>query len=207
MPRRAELCAYCGAVAASRDHVPPKCLYPQDWEAGKNQRITVPACESCNNLWSNDEPHFRTVMLMAGEPNDEVHKLWHSKAARSLDELDGKRRARDLFEQMKRVRVDGEERYKIFPGNDPKVVRIVKKIVRGLSHYHHLQTAVEESRVWADIRKYPLDESLPDFGFSGHCDPKIFRYWFEPFMEGEFSSVWRLWFYERTEFIAAVTAG
>lgn len=206
MARRRRPCAYCGVrgVSVHRDHVVPRGLYPEGWEAGKIQRITVPACAACNNAWSNDEPHFRTVMLLAGEPNEPIRKIWDSKVARSFKEVDGRQRLQALADQMKPVVVDGTLRYKIYPGNDPKVIRIVKKIVRGLSYHHHLESVIDDSLIWADVRKLPVDEDLPNFGESGHCDPKIFHYWYEPQDDKEFASIWRLWFYEKREFIAMV---
>lgn len=48
-------CLYCGANANSREHVPPisvfKKPYPQNL-------ITVPACQCCNNSYSQDERYL-----------------------------------------------------------------------------------------------------------------------------------------------------
>ena len=77
-------CAYCGEVASTDDHVVPRALYPPSKVTSRFQRITVDACQACNNGWSNDETHFRNVLLVAGDPNSAVRELWDGKTRRSF---------------------------------------------------------------------------------------------------------------------------
>lgn len=50
------LCSYCGAIAGTRDHVPPICCYPvhyQRTKTKKKQQFNLPwvwACSECNTL-------------------------------------------------------------------------------------------------------------------------------------------------------------
>lgn len=92
-------CAYCGTVdAPEREHVIPSCLYPPSRGTTSNvPRLAVPACGECNRGWSDDEAHFRNVLLLAGEPNDAVSELWAGKIRRSLARPDARRRAKDPF--------------------------------------------------------------------------------------------------------------
>ena len=140
-------CAYCGVSSNSleRDHIPPKCLYPESRRANLNL-ITVPACALCNRGHSNDEATFRDVMLVAGDSNAAVLELW-PKAGRSFYHLDGRRRATDLWKMLVPVMVDGEDRKMIFPARSEAVLRVLRKIVRGLAHHHGLATAIPESSV------------------------------------------------------------
>jgi len=85
-------CAYCGGDASTDDHVVPRALYPPSKAKSRIQRITIDACEACNNGWSNDEPHFRNVLLVAGDPNPAVRELWEGKARRSFTYVDGLKR-------------------------------------------------------------------------------------------------------------------
>jgi hypothetical protein len=48
------MCVYCGSVAESSDHTPPRCLLPPKLPSNL-QAMTVPACKECNNGYSNDE--------------------------------------------------------------------------------------------------------------------------------------------------------
>jgi hypothetical protein len=78
-----------------------------------------------------------------------VQELWGTTVTRSLDQPDGTRRARELFEHLEPVMVEGQNRHMIYPGRDERVMRIVKKIVRGLSHYHEIESALSEGRIRA----------------------------------------------------------
>ncbi len=69
------ICAYCGGKATTVDHVVPRKLYPPSKVVSRVQRITVPACSRCNNGWADDEPHFRTILLLAGEANPITREL------------------------------------------------------------------------------------------------------------------------------------
>src|SRR5277367_6822716 len=83
-------CTYCGVTEGpfTKDHVIPPNLYPLSRGSSRVQRITVPACVGCNNDHSDDEAHFRNVILIAGEPNEAVRELWDSEVSRSFSKND-----------------------------------------------------------------------------------------------------------------------
>jgi hypothetical protein len=55
-----KVCVYCGANAGTTsDHVPPANLFPPP---RPSTLITVPACESCNGGFSQDDEYFRLVI-------------------------------------------------------------------------------------------------------------------------------------------------
>src|SRR3972149_3204933 len=105
---------------------------PKSRGASRVQRITVPSCGTCNRGWADDEAHFRNVLLIAGEPNPPVFELWETTVRRSFSELDGHRRRRDLIDQMVPTQIAGQDRWMIYPARDERVVRVLKKIIRGL---------------------------------------------------------------------------
>jgi hypothetical protein len=200
-------CAYCGAagVPLGRDHVPPACLYPPSKRAqGNLQLITVPACRSCNGGYSDDEAHFRNVMLMAGDSNEAVQELWE-KTWRSFREVDGERRATEIRRMMVPVKVSGEDRHMIFPGRDERVLRVVRKIVRGLAYHHGLGTAISDHRVWTDVLKYPIQSGLLESITLRRPEHDIFQYWFEECIDDEISSIWYLTFFEKRIFVASIS--
>jgi hypothetical protein len=144
------------------------------------------------------------VLLVAGEPNEAVNELWTTKAKRSFYKLDGQRRVAELLAQMRPVMIEDQQRWKIYPGKDERVVRVIRKIVRGLSHFHGVESAVQDDRVWADVLTYAIpDEWMSSVTFHQR-EPGIMRYWYEAYQDGKFSSVWLLTFYERRTFIARV---
>lgn len=48
------MCVYCGGVADTSDHTPPRCFLPHKIPADF-QLMTVPACAACNGNYSSDE--------------------------------------------------------------------------------------------------------------------------------------------------------
>ena len=200
-------CGYCGntGVALTRDHVVSACLYPESKASSKVQRITVPACPTCNGGWADDEAHFRNVVLTAGDANPAVQELW-PRAVRGFRQVDGHRRLRDVRQLMEPVQVDGADRWMIYPGRDDRVLRVVRKIVRGLAYYHGLGVVASDGRVWTDVLKFRMPAELLEEVAFRHCEPDIFQYWFEAHADGEFASVWYLRFFDRLPFIASVAA-
>lgn len=61
-----EKCYICDAGATSKEHVPPKCLFPEgkdmDGENYRNNLITVPSCDQHNSAKSRDD-EFLMVSL------------------------------------------------------------------------------------------------------------------------------------------------
>jgi hypothetical protein len=209
MCRRNGVCTYCGitGVPLERGHVVPKSLYPDSRKTSRLQLITVPECAACNRGSSDDEAHFRTVLLLAGEPNDSVKELWATKATPSFSQKDGRRRVLDVYERLVPVQVENVDRHMIYPGEDERVIRILRKIVCGLSHYHGLESRIDPSRVSADVLRYPVPEELWQEGTFHQREPDVFRYWFKKYddaNEEELSSLWILTFFDRRTFIAVV---
>ena len=107
---------------------------------------------------------------------------------------------------MRPIEIDGKSRHKVYPGEDPRVVRIVKKVVRGLSHYHNILSAVPESRVRVDIMKYRTpDDFLSEMSYA-HREQDIVEYRYMIFDDGEILSTWLITFFERITFIGWVSA-
>ena len=201
--KKEKLCAYCGKPASDREHVFPKCLYPMSKNKSKIQRLTIPACNECNNSWANDEAHFRDVMVLAGEPGGIANELWGT-VQRSFKKSDGKRRLKDIISQLKPVQ---ENNYKIYPGRDERVIRVVKKIIRGLSHYYKIMTAVPESLVWVNILKYQIPENFLVEMDCSHREEDIvtYRYQILNDYKNNIYSAWILTFLERVPFIGTVS--
>ena len=201
--KKEKLCAYCGKPASDREHVFPKCLYPTSKSKSKIQRLTIPACNECNNSWSDDEAHFRNVMLLAGEPGENVNELWEV-FQRSLKKSDGRRRLKDIILQLKLTKGNN---YKIYPGQDERAIRIVKKVIRGLSHYHGIMTAVPESLVWVNILKFQIQENFLDEMVWSHREEDIVSYGYQILndYEHDIYSAWIITFLGRIPFVGTVS--
>jgi hypothetical protein len=131
-------------------------------------------------------------------------ELWYGRVSRSFDEVDGQRRLRDLYNQMKPIDTDQGLRFKIYPGRDELVMRIVRKVVRGLAHFHQVDTGVKDEQVWADILTFQLPKELINTVVLMHREPDVLEYWYESYSEGAMRSVWYLKFFQNVPFLAAI---
>jgi hypothetical protein len=195
-------CAYCEDEATTGDHVFPSNLYSESKNESKVQRLKVPACKRCNNSWSDDEAHFRDIITLAGKPNTVVNELWET-LQRSLDKKDGHKRLKDIIVQMKPVKVGDSNLFKVFPGNDKKVIRVMKKIIRGLCYKHYLKT-IPDTQVRTDILKDKVPEKFLEEMKYAHREKDIVEYYYDEIDDTEKHSVWFITFFERTTFIGIV---
>ena len=202
-------CAYCGAtnVKLEREHVIPRSVYPPSKADSKIQRLTIPACASCNRGWSDDEAHFRSILSIAGDPNSAVQELWDGSINRSFEEVDGRRRIADIWERMRPVKVGAAEWFAVYPATDPRFLRVLRKIVRGLHYHHGLEFPVSDDLVESDVLKYVVPQEFLESMPYHHRESDIFEYRFEVFDEFEdipMRSAWLLTFFENRKFIAWV---
>jgi hypothetical protein len=203
-------CAYCGLPSDKRDkeHVFPRNLYPLSKAPSKVQRLTIPACNRCNNSWADDEVHFRNILVLAGDPITPARtELWNTKVDRSFSQIDGLKRLQDIVEQMKSVNISGQDRHMVYPGNDPRVIRVMRKIVRGLSYYHNISRPLSENRIFVDVLKYEVPENIFNAMEFNHRDKDIVEYGFQVLNENDIQSVWIIRFFQTVPFIAIVSSG
>ena len=198
-------CAYCGTPDASdRDHVIPRCLYPASSAGSTVQRVTVPACRSCNGGWSDDEVQFRNVLMVAGPANEAREELWTTSVQRSFDKVDGPRRASDLLALMVPVVERGVHRHRVYPEQHEPTMRVVRKIVRGLVHHHGLGTAIPDGRVDAEVLKEGFPSGFLEHMQYEHRDPEIADYHWTSLPSDDIHSFWLLRFYRVCVFRATV---
>jgi len=63
-------CYYCGEKSTSREHVPPKCLFPdkaKDESPQKLNLITVPSCDKHNLKKSGDDEYLKRILVASSE--------------------------------------------------------------------------------------------------------------------------------------------
>ncbi|MEP6483586.1 MAG: hypothetical protein ABJB01_03990 [Rudaea sp.] len=69
----------CESPATSREHAPPRCVFPELSDFGADERrnlITVPSCDRHNSEKKKDDEFFRTALTMMSGP--------HNKAAEHI---------------------------------------------------------------------------------------------------------------------------
>jgi len=201
-------CAYCGTTEFKRErgHVVPDCVYPPSLDP-QVQRITVPECSRCKQIWQDAETQFRNIMMIAGEPNAQVRELWEGPVIRSFDKPSGPRWVADLLEQLVSVDTEDGPRHRVYPGRDQRVMLVVRKIIRGLCHKEGVATAVDDRRVGAVVMVYNIPEEFRREMTWRQLGNEFFRYGFAVLNDSEYGihSAWSLTFFERREFFGAVS--
>ncbi|WP_149906563.1 hypothetical protein [Mesorhizobium sp. SARCC-RB16n] len=174
---RWDRCGLCGELRiTTREHVVPRSLYPASKSNSRFQRITIAACVTCNNGTADDDAHFRNVVLVAGEPNEAVKELWSGPVRRGFAQVDGHRRARDIFDLMQPAPDVGPNRYRIFPADDPRILQIVRKIIRGLSRHHELAYPLSDGQVFADVMRQTIPEEILAAMEHKEAEPDVLQY-------------------------------
>lgn len=201
-------CGLCGEYRlTTREHVVPKSLYAPTRPNSKFQRIIITTCNACNNGSANDDAHFRTVITLAGEPNDAVNELWSGPVRRALEEVDGRHRALDAFKLMRPAPDVGPNRHRIYPADDPRVLGTVRKIIRGLSRHHGLNYPVSDGQVFADILRQPIPDEIVAAMEHRSAEPDVLEYAYLHVNDPEsLLSGWSLRFFQRTSFVGLVFA-
>jgi hypothetical protein len=203
------VCSYCGqsVTKTEREHVFPSNLYPPSKSGSKVQRLTVAACRECNGSWADDEAHFRNVLMMSGDdPNSPRTELWEGRVRRSFDQPDGIKRIDDLLALMRPVESEEGKRHMIYPAEDERILRVVRKIIRGLAHHHGLLPFVPEERVWVDVQRYAIPADLISQMTYQHRESDIAEYWYEAQEDEEIHSAWLLRFFEAPSFVGLIYA-
>jgi hypothetical protein len=143
--------------------------------------------------------------VVAGEKPNSVRKELWEKVLRSFQEADGSRRLRDIIRAMKSVEIDERIRHKVYPGKDERVMRVVKKVVRGLCHHHNVLTAVQEDQVWADVLKFAVPPEFLDQMSYHHREQDIAEYHYQVLNADGINSVWIITFFKQVAFIGLVS--
>jgi hypothetical protein len=84
-----DYCYFCAKVASSREHVPPKCLFPEekDLNNGGNYRknlITVPSCDEHNSNKCKDDEYLQLILVHGYFNNVTGREHFNKKVIRAL---------------------------------------------------------------------------------------------------------------------------
>ena len=77
-----EICAFCGEVADTRDHVPSKILLDEPYS--ENLPV-VPCCHKCNNDFSKHEEYFACAIECCKYMTTDLSKLKRIKVIKALE--------------------------------------------------------------------------------------------------------------------------
>jgi len=146
-------------------------------------------------------------MVVSGDnPNPIRQELWEGPIRRSFDQPDGARRIDDLIGIMRPVHIDGAGRHMIYPSEDARILRVIRKIIRGLAHYHGLFPFLPDDRVWVDVQRYEIPQQFISEMTYYHREPDVADYWYGILDDAEVHSAWLLKFLEAPAFVGIVHA-
>ncbi len=156
----AQKCVLCGeALATTRDHIPPKSIYPKP-RISLKQLHTVPACRQCNNRAGIEDEEFKIVMgFLTGEFRENQKQIIYSMA-RTIGF--NQRLASQVFstKQTGYAHLHGpilESAVRVTFQAD-NYSKVLQRIVRGL-HWTHTGRILGKN---IDVRVFPLQALTPD---------------------------------------------
>ncbi|WIG82413.1 hypothetical protein KFZ68_07000 [Photobacterium damselae] len=145
-------CYYCGALATSKEHVPPKCLFPEskDTNDGKDYRqklITVPSCELHNSAKSNEDEYLLVMLSLNILNNSQGNDHAKSKVLRALKRSKGLQGS--CFKDIKSVIVEDSEKKSTentfaIKLDDSRINTALEHIAKAI-YFHHFGTQCNDS--------------------------------------------------------------
>jgi hypothetical protein len=160
-------CYFCDAPSTSREHVPPKCLFPKkegnDGIDYRSNLSTVPSCDEHNQAKTHDDEYLRNILVMPITSNDPAGALFSKttmKAAEKYPKL-----LRSITSENQPVivqKAEGEQPFKTFAiGIDrERVDQALSMIGYGLYFLEY------GTRYAGSVEAYPL--FLGDLSHNGH---------------------------------------
>lgn len=138
-----EQCYMCSKTATSVEHVPPRCLFPELKDAGKDLRInliTVPSCEEHNGKKSSDD-EFLMVSIAGIIGNNSIgYHHYTGKIQRALRRT-SYQLLKKVFLKKKLIRLTNENKFIDIIWGTPDHKRLIecfRHIAYGI-HRHHFK--------------------------------------------------------------------
>ncbi|MBN2526978.1 MAG: hypothetical protein JXR76_11345 [Deltaproteobacteria bacterium] len=149
--KESETCYMCVAPKVSREHVPPKCLFPEqkDLPAGMDYRknlIKVPSCKVHNLNTSDHDEYLMAVLVWHFKNNGAAYNHAATKVLRALKRRDGAL-ATTILQDAQSVSVRGQQTVKLKIDTE-RVIGELDKIARGLHFKHYNEKWTDELLVY-----------------------------------------------------------
>ncbi len=201
-------CYYCGEVATSYEHVPPKGL--RDRKKPIKKVITVPSCDEHNSSYSKDDEYLRFVLLSGAgddslafsEPFKRMMRGFNRKPA-LLRSVLGRSKPVNLRTESGIYVGQGRE----FEMDTNRFNRIFDKITRGLFYYHFNQRLsgdyfIDKS-LFMDSKHHQYMDYVPK-EFKNRigsiplhiCQKDVFEYRYIVSPQDEYTTYWFFMFYK-----------
>jgi hypothetical protein len=172
-----EQCYCCEKIATTKDHIPPKCFFPEKKHLGndssdyRSNLITVPACSKHNNARSRDDEYAAAVIAMNSE-SDLAFAMFKAKWIQTLlrrEAVLGKR----IFSTARSARVVSRKNGILIPQETlaisyeiERIDRVIESIARGL---YYIESGYSEKWIESCIIKSPKFLNQKNLSYPKDC--------------------------------------
>lgn len=204
----------CDEIATSKEHVPPKCLFPEqeDLPGGidlRKQLLTVQSCDTHNSKKSHDDEYFLYFLGGCNQINKIGRNHYTSKIRRAI------KRNSSLFRKMTKTAVPviitdphtmKQEESLALTLEPARVNNIIRQLSRAIYYHHYKEKLIGNVKYQAEFMATTTDPSeMQNNKFSVEADiifqnapyfgenSEVFKY---QVIENEESKTMRLYFYE-----------
>ena len=198
MPRPKRQCAYCGRSPESRDHVPPRNLFPNP---PPDNLITVPSCINCNSGFKLDDDYFWQRISNRVEGHDQPSQAdAASRAIRHLSHDNSVRNRTRFVGDVGILRADDGLEQMVYEVDLRRTERTVARIVQGLwFHVNGEPLPADYVASAKDLEMLPpsaIEEILAPLAEqpANHVGD-VFAYKFLAAADNQYCSMWSLSFY------------
>lgn len=206
------ICYWCGQPATTREHVPPRGLFPKGY---REELIRVGACNTHNTDFSRLDERFKIYIQTVSASQLAVDDF-KSKTVKGLNRPEAAGLVKSLSDSSFYHEINGEKRI-VMKIDTENTEKFVEKIVRGLYFYHTGKHILGENRIIScSIQFYNPDTNYEEFfkimlpvlqsnimTEGDNENPDIFRYRFY-YLDLFDAFIIALNFYKSVEFVAMV---
>lgn len=159
------LCTYCNSLANTKDHVPPKLIFPKP----RPRLITVPACSICNHQASKDDEYFRLVSVLEEKSGEHTSAVGiQGSVLRSLERSEAKGLKTSFQQQINYFDIVTEAGIYLgtslgYEVDRSRLNRVIQRVTRGIFLHTFGRRLPIEAKVSATPARILKDQSAVDF--------------------------------------------
>lgn len=196
-------CYMCDAPATGKEHVPPRCIFPED-QAYRKNLIKVPSCDAHNSAKSKADEYLKFILTAVGGMNELAGRIFQGSVMRSFEYNP---HLLERFTPAPHVVQLGDNETGGFTLDWERFQSSMASTVRGLYFYEtgqkltgNITGAAWEQMMTEDYSRAPfvrairLAEHVHNFALEGD-NPRVFQYAFGKSKDRR-TSFCRLRFYE-----------